>query len=105
MASPPAMYLWKVPATRSVRTAVPSLETTALILANFVPVTLWSRDTTTWLVLVSIAHGVPGMRADLSRGGPAALRVAAEAGAADGAACVAGATSRVPVASVPTATA
>src|SRR5919112_522748 len=103
MASPAEMYLWKVPATRSVRTALPNWEVTAVTLASLAPVKLWSSDTTTWLVAESTYQAVPGMRAEVLR---VCTTAVAEAGDAVGwAAWVAGAMSRVPVASVPTATA
>jgi hypothetical protein len=67
MASPPVMRVLSVPASRSIRTAPPSLPTTAVSRASFAPVTVRSAETTTWLVTGSTTQAVPGMLTECSR--------------------------------------
>ena len=66
MASPPAVRVPSVPASRSIRIVPSSCFATALTRSSFAPVTVLSTETTTWLVAGSVHQAVPGMRADLS---------------------------------------
>src|SRR6266498_514620 len=60
MASPPEMSRWKVPATRSSRTAPPNRWTADRTAASRLPVTVRSMETTTWLVAGLTPQAVPG---------------------------------------------